>query len=285
MKKTIYLGGIAFILSLSLGAQAAYYIKYDDIEGETKIETETTRTGTVQTTTVSPTRVETSQTGTVNTSTTGGTSGGSTGSTGGVTTEPKEASADMYLEIEGVEGESSQKGNIENELEIEEEENASDIEWGWKVEKGEKLETTGVEPDEIDFDDDGEPITPDFSILLGGESDDDESADENREELAKILLEGAQEQGAPMEQISLNYEKIKTKVKQEVKLFGFIPVPARATVEIDAEENVVVKFPWWTFLASGKGDEVELGEKVLTTLSNVLKTKHDTIKNSISNVR
>src|SRR3989344_4675203 len=152
--------------------------------------------------------------------------------------------------------------------------------------KGEDAEGTSIEPDEIDANDNGEPITPNFSILLGGGSGDDadDVPEENRAEVAEILLEGMQADGMPTESVSLNFGKIKTTVKQTVKLFGFIPIAATATVEIDAEQQVKVKFPWWAFLASGKNKE-SLGQQVFTALSNVLKTKHDTIKNSINNVR
>ena len=70
-----------------------------------------------------------------------------------------------------------------------------------------------------------------------------------------------------------------------------------------------VKFPWFTFLMSidlsaadietelegefGTGNEKWFKDnsgaseiaKAFTTLSNILKTKHDTVKNSIGNVR
>ena len=161
------------------------------------------------------------------------------------------------------------------------------VEYEWKVEEGESAAPNpSIEPDEIDVADDGEPITPDFSILLGGGggSDDDEAAEESRANVADILRQGAEEAGLPTESISLNFEKITTKVKQSAKFLWFIPASVTATVEIDAENRVQVKFPWWAFFLAGKNGD-ELGEKVFTTLSNVLKTKHDTVKNAIGNIR
>ena len=37
--------------------------------------------------------------------------------------------------------------------------------------------------------------------------------------------------------------------KQPVKLFGFIPLTAIVIVDVDADGQVDVRFPWWTFLA------------------------------------
>ena len=158
------------------------------------------------------------------------------------------------------------------------------VEYDWKVEEGESA--PAIEPDEIDVADDSEPITPDFGILLGGGGGgiDDDEAEEGRAAVADILLQGMQEAGMPAENVSLNFEKIKTKVSQPLKLFGIFPMSAAVTVEIDAEERVQVRFPWWAFLASGKQGDA-LGERVVSAISNVLKTKHDTIKNSIGNIR
>jgi hypothetical protein len=167
-------------------------------------------------------------------------------------TKPQEASADVLIKIPPVDGETS-KGKVEME---------------WKVEEGEKAAVPGVEPDEIDVQNDPEPITPDFSILLGG--GDSEQAQQARTQIADVLLKGAAEEGAPVEQVSLNFEKIKTKTRQQVKLFGFIPVAMSATVEIDAQGSVSVRFPWWAFLAGGKNEE-QLGQQTSATLLSVLK--------------
>ena len=172
------------------------------------------------------------------------------------------------------------------------------VEYEWKVEEGEsaqgesgekggtedinigvgELSNTGAGQNDINAMTDPEPITPDFSILLGGGS-----SDEGRAKAAEILMQGAQEEGVPVESISLNFEKIEARVNQKVKLFGFIPATAEATVEINAKQEIKVKFPWWAYLARGKDRSV--GERVFTAISNVLKTKHDTVKNAIGNIR
>lgn len=182
-------------------------------------------------------------------------------------TDDTEASTDAYLKIKGVDGESTEKkGNVEYE---------------WKVEEGESA-TKGIEPDEIDVMADGEPLTPDFGILLGGEESEERTQGLLRAQA--VLLENAKASDQAIESVSLNYEKISTRVKHEVRVFGFIPATVEATVDIDAEQNVKVTFPWWTFLATGKNSD-EIGDRVFATISNVLKTKHDTVKNSINNVR
>ncbi len=261
MKKLIFTSVLA--LFPFAFAQAAVFIKYDDIEGESTKSAPTPTT----------LKVESASTGTTQTT---------PGATRVVAPEdPQKGQVDAYLEIEGVEGESTEtKGNVETE---------------WKVEEGESAPlrpqritpkpTPGIEPDEIDFmGDDGSNAT-NFGILLSGGSDEgSEEAQESRHELGHILLQGAQEEGAPIENISLNYEKVEAKVTQPVKFLGFIPLTARATVEIDAEDRVKVRFPWWAILASGKDSE-GVGERTFATLSNVLKTKHDTVKNSINNIR
>lgn len=165
-----------------------------------------------------------------------------------VTARPQKGSTDALLEIDTIKGESAEGKDPEQPpLEV------------------------AAEP---------EAVMPDFSILLGGGG----SSEEGRAKAEEILLQGMQDEGMPAEQVSLNFEKIKAKVVQPVKLFGVIPMSVRAEVEIDADENVKVRFPWWTFLASGR-NEASLGARVFTAVSHVLRTKHDTLKNSIGNIR
>ncbi len=142
------------------------------------------------------------------------------------------------------------------------------------VEREKTIQTApqeGVEPDEIDVAVDPEPLMPDFGILLGGGGASDEAKkEENRLLISDVLLKEAQAKGKPVEQVSMNFEKIKVKVRHSVKLFGFIPVDTSADVEIDAEEKVEVHFPWWSFLASGKQKE-EIGQDILTTLADIIR--------------
>jgi hypothetical protein len=189
-------------------------------------------------------------------------------------------------------------GEMKKEEKEEEEKpkSSGNVEYEWKVEEGESAPAQGI--DEVKTQDGPQPVTPDFSILLGGGGSEatggvsvaagdvngDGLTDAKRAEIAEVLKQGMQEAGVPVESLSINFEKIQTTVKHKVHLFGFIPVMAQADIEIDAKSEVQVKFPWWSFLASGADGKV-LGVEVMTQLSNVLKTKHDTVKNSIGNIR
>ncbi len=257
MQKSLVIVALALLqFGVAVGA-TDYYLKLDGVKGESAAAA-TTTSGTVQT---RPSGAS------------GGTEDMNIGigelqetRTTGVEPDEIDANASAAGATGGSSGSGTTKGNVEYE---------------WKVEEGEKG-VPGVEPDEIDAAADGEPLTPDFSILLGSGSGD--AAEREADAVADILMQGMQEAGAPAESISLNYEKIKAKVAQPAKLFGLIPIVLAAEVEIDAASQVKVKFPWWAFLASGK-DGDSLGERVFTALSNVLKTKHDTIKNAIGNIR
>lgn len=119
-----------------------------------------------------------------------------------------------------------------------------------------------------------------------------------------------------MEQISLNYTKIEIRYNSSGKLFGIIPIVLTQTVaaELDQETGlpvVSVTLPWYAFLASKDVSPKEIEEEaakgtdkhkgtieidsfswghtqmgsMAMSLSNILKTKHDTAKNAIGNVR
>jgi len=124
--------------------------------------------------------------------------------------------------------------------------------------------------------------------------------------------------------VAIDEEGVQIAYKVQGKLFGFIPHAFTEVITVkasdSAEERVKVRFPWYRFLlsidASAKDIEALLNKdltdnnvefnplatagtsietnseadlsalaKALETISNVLKTKHDTVKNSINNVR
>lgn len=201
----------------------------------------------------------------------------------------------------------SHKGEIDLSSATEAEKKKGNVEYGWKVEEAEKameaesgerggtadinigvgeLQNTGIEPDEIDFMGESENAT-NFGILLGGSGDNEETDEERAQGLERarlVIEENAKASDQAIESVSLNFEKITTRVRHEVRLFGFIPIETTAEVDVDVEQRVAVRFPWWTIFASGDNDE-SVAERVYSTLSNVLKTKHDTVKNAIQNVR
>jgi len=132
-------------------------------------------------------------------------------------------------------------------------------------------------------------------------------SEQDLENFAKgVLLENEN-----MEEISLNFEKITMEHRSSGKLFGFIPISFTQRVELEAEGDdagrVKVKMPWFSFLlkADVPAEDIEteaeasisanLGNnenwdfggqaEIIATISNVLKTRHDTVKNSVGNIR
>jgi hypothetical protein len=232
----------------------------------------------------------------------------------------------VLMEIDTIEGDTGEakKGNVE---------------YNWKVEEGEKGAVEGVGDVKANT---AQPITPDFSILLGGGGSTDDAefkggvsvaaGDVNglTEEEKEIFLQavkmhaqvtsgkglenfahGVLVQNASMEEIALNFEKIKMSHRAQAKLLGFIPISIKEQVEVESEGETLgkvrVKMPWFNFLVKktvtapelelaisneikaslGDNENWDFGDRalVLVTVSNVLKTKHDTAKNSVSNVR
>lgn len=125
---------------------------------------------------------------------------------------------------------------------------------------------------------------------------------------AGVLLKDAQIKG-----VKIKENLIEIKYKMPAKLFGFISMRYTAQISVNRgkDENwnfgsSSVKFPWYSFLLrkvtsahelaqtvqQGGGPKVEArlssyssAAVTLEHLSSVLKTKHDTVKNSINNVR
>lgn len=281
-------------LSVGYAASVDYFLKIDGVDGESKNTTssattqlqvtavtsgDSTKTDDSTRTGSGATYVAPDSTQTSGTSSVGSTGGGIGAGKVNLTEDPQEASADYYLKIDDIKGESSESKESTSTSK-----SKGKVEATWKVEEGEALQGAGIEPDEIDFASSSEPLMTSFGVLLGGsDSNDDgeeteeekEQAEAHRSEVAKIVLQTLQEDEVPVETFSLNYEEIKAEVKQELKLFGFIPVSTRATVQIDAEDNIKVRFPWWAFLASGK-DSDNLGQSIFNALSTVLRTKLNT---------
>lgn len=202
------------------------------------------------------------------------------------------AATDYYLKIDGVDGESKPaRATVEpvratvTNVAPPSTGTEGKVEMEWKVEEGEKATEDKGHKNEIDIlsaDDSSENAT-NFGILLGG-SDTSEERKKGLERAAEVILEQAQASGHAIGSISLNFEKIQMRTNQDAKLFGVIPLSVPATVEIDASETVTVKLPWWSFLVMGVERE-EIGRTAKETLSNILKTKHDTVKNAIGNIR
>jgi hypothetical protein len=226
--------------------------------------------------------------------------------------DPQRAGADYLLELDGVPGESAENSGVEpDEIDARatDEQAAGGVNVAAGDVNGDGMENAGIEPDEIDVAIDTEPLMTSFGLLLGGGSDADDKPDEGSEEaialVEEMMLQGLQESGVPVEQISLNFEKIqvsdtegdaapsetlslnfekiKVKATQPVRLFGLFPLTITATVDIQ-EGGANVDYPWWGFLVSGKDDQT-LGTQIVTSVSNVFKSKHDMMMNAIRNMK
>lgn len=130
---------------------------------------------------------------------------------------------------------------------------------------------------------------------------------------ARVMIEDER-----MKSVAFEEEKVVVKYASRGRLFGLIPIGFTQTVEVDSRQEgerprmVKVRLPWFSFLVAedvsardieaaaeeelkgGKGDDhkdwIELSSfsnqaGVFRSISNVLKTRHDTVKNSIGNVR
>jgi hypothetical protein len=124
-----------------------------------------------------------------------------------------------------------------------------------------------------------------------------------------ILLEDEK-----IEEVQFNPKEVSVSFESEGKLLWLIPVSFTERIVAKGEEDDIatvsfdVKKPWWGFLVSGDNEGEEVAKEaekkhketieisswswgmsnqasLLKTISNVLKTKHDTAKNSVSNVR
>lgn len=244
--------------------------------------------------------------------------GTATTNTGAVTSpapSPQEAS-DMFLKIDTIKGESpddAKKGNVEMNWKVEEGEKGA-------AEPNENDRLINAGPT-TDWPTGGVHVAAaDINGLTEEEKQEHLSSVRDWAEMKSgqdlqnfatgVLLKDVQMKG-----VTIQENLIEVDYSMPAKLFGLISMQYRASVSIDRGDNenwnfgnVKVKFPWYSFLLRKElstgdlttvvqqagADEAEGGTelqsfgsaaKVLALVSNVLKTKHDTVKNSIGNVR
>lgn len=175
------------------------------------------------------------------------------------------------------------------------------VEASWKVEEGTKISVSAVEVRGWD---------PEKKQEFLGEvkANAELKTPEDLENFARgVLLEDEN-----ITDIEFRNDGLEVAYRATGKILGIIPVSFTERVvaagEDGAEPEVRVLLPWWGFLLApdvAPGDieaEVKKGHKneidivswswgasnagsYVTLISNVLKTKHDTVKNSINNVR
>lgn len=294
MKKVI----IALLLALALGpvgANAAVFVKYDGVDGESTDSSTDSETTRVEIVPISAEKTSTRDDGEDDGS-----------SSGNVEAEWKIEEGESAA-VPGVEPDEidapAMEGDAEITLKAQEEEEERGGTEDMNIGIGE-LQESGLEPDEIDS---RTRQRTNFALLLssGGEDNEDEGLDVDsdndgaamdgvepeeidlaadggaemlREETmmrkmdADSILSAVQETtDVPIEIVQLNHEEeeLEAEVRHTVRLFGFIPVETRAHVTIDAEERIKVKFPWWAFFAGGK-DREGLGDRVFSAILSVL---------------
>ncbi|OGZ97167.1 MAG: hypothetical protein A3I44_02215 [Candidatus Sungbacteria bacterium RIFCSPLOWO2_02_FULL_51_17] len=134
----------------------------------------------------------------------------------------------------------------------------------------------------------------------------------------KVYVEATALNDGALKGIEIKKDSIEVESRESGKLFWFIPVEISSTVIIkynvrdSSEDWVSMRFPWWHIFvkkAYGPGalkteliggltvgeatkasdpmpqNEMSRISQTLQIVSTILKTKHDTVKNSISNVR
>ncbi|MDP1718905.1 MAG: hypothetical protein Q8L24_00560 [bacterium] len=136
--------------------------------------------------------------------------------------------------------------------------------------------------------------------------------DAEKKELVDVLEKNAKATAEADENIvsaEVDKDKIEVIYRRPAKLFGFIPVAYYHAFTVDGKGNISNGKPWWLMFASGDADQfgsdvdalfqdgqsklryikapTDLEQQLqrFSALSNILKTKHDTVKNSINNVR
>jgi hypothetical protein len=113
------------------------------------------------------------------------------------------------------------------------------------------------------------------------------------------FAKGVLVEDANMEEISLNFEKIKTSYRMPAKFLGILNGSLSARTEVDAEGRVKVQYPWYSFLfkksvsaedlQASLDAEIEAGNEkwlrddlasyaqVITMISNILKAKAEAV--------
>jgi len=102
-----------------------------------------------------------------------------------------------------------------------------------------------------------------------------------------------------IEEVTFGFQKISIDYSQPAKLFGFIDIDYTYHAEVDELGRIKVQFPWWMFLTQNTANDItleleeQLGEdselanidlqnslqkqqQTLQTMSNVMKSHHDT---------
>lgn len=186
-----------------------------------------------------------------------------------------------------------------------EENEKGNVEYGWKVEEGEKNTEDsefkgGIRVSTGDVNGLTEEEKRDF--LLSVKAYAEVKSGQDLENFARgILLSDSN-----FEDVEVEEDKVKISYRMPAKLFGIFNSKIGVETEIDSQSRVKVKYPWFGFIykklvsssdiesdvsqeLSGVSIEssmsVEARAQILEKLSLTLKTRHDIAKNSVSNIR
>lgn len=297
----IIFGTALITLALVFGATSAYgaadyFLKIEGIKGESKTESNTSAGAHVapsQTKVLLQAEVETdvsvrtkdsgeSDTAMKESGEKGGTADINIG-VGELTTDSTAALQGVYIKIGDIKGESDPESNTNTgaSLTAETEVRVSGVEVrGWDPQTKEVIE--GVATDNA-------ATIEAFGVLAAQAAAEDEQ----------------------IEEVSLNFERIKWEYKSQGRLFNIIPVSFTKEIEVSTgtEARVKVRFPWYRALMNVDvhGDvlaeeitsalqndaslsavatsDIELESRKFQTISNVLKARHDVAMNSIRNTK
>ncbi len=134
---------------------------------------------------------------------------------------------------------------------------------------------------------------------------------ENPTAKAKIaeIIKKISEKDENISVAEVSEESVKVEYRRPAKLFGVIRVNYGHLVSLDRTGKLTGKKPWWLAFAKDDADTfmsemqslfqnnptnldflkiknlIDSQAQAFQTLSNVLKTKHDTVKNSVGNIR
>lgn len=139
----------------------------------------------------------------------------------------------------------------------------------------------------------------------------DLGVDEQRaaEVALKLRAEAAAKADTNIQGVEITPEEVTIDYRRPAKLFGFIPVAYSHAFTLDGKGQISHGRPWWLIFASDDAVDFELGveaafqhnqsnldflklqniidrqDKILQTLSNILKTRHDVAMSAIRNMK
>lgn len=310
--RVVSFAALAACVLVAVPAYAAsdYLLKLDGVKGETTKTTTAEPTHATEVTTTNTPETEVKRTTTTNTA-----------GTAARPTDTQEVSADVSIKVGGVKGESKPTPGVEpDEIDVAIDgkpltpdtavllgsgsggtEKGGKVEHEWKVEEGESVAVSAVEVR-------GWDPAKKQEFLAAKKSFAEIKSQQDLQNFARgVLLEDEN-----IKDVQFNPKELQVEYKATGKLLGLIPMSFTERViasgEDGADVDIKVKLPWYGFLLSPDVDPEEIAKAakdkhketieinswswgasnagaLFSSISNVLKTKHDTVKNSISNVR